>query len=218
MKTLATIILFFLVSTRHLVADSSIVWSGQQNVKMGPGSTIEWLPAFFIWSLDMNSDGVNEITFGYNQWFTAQPSSTTALVMTHPSPSVYDAPPLAAGTSIGATLDNGTLWHTSQSTLVDWEYVPDVGPIGAGSWAFVANAYMGVSFTATDGVHYGWVEITSFSDQRAYIHSWAYESQPGVSITAGVVPEPSTIQLCLVGGLLALCVVWRRGVLVHRRD
>ena len=123
---------------------------------------------------------------------------------------VYDAPPLAAGTAIGSTLDNGLSWRTSTSVMVDWEVIPDFGTFGAGSWAFVANGYMGVSFTAADGVHYGWVRITSFPDQRAYILDWAYENQPGVDILAGAVPEPSTIGLMLLGCGVVVITTWRR--------
>ena len=177
---------------------------------MGPGATLDWLPSYAIWPLDINSDGTTDLTFGYDQWFTVQPANGATLAMDHPSSLVYDAPPLTAGTVIGSTLDNGRSWQTSKSVMVDWEVIPGFGTFGAGSWAFVTNGYLGVSFSAVDGVHYGWVQITSFPDQRAYIHSWAYESQPGVEILAGVVPEPSTIGLLLLGSGVVGLASWRR--------
>lgn len=199
-----------LLSGQRLMAESTVVWSGQQDIKMGPGATSDWLPSFFIWALDINSDGNNDLMFGYDQNFTVQTATGSSLVMTHPSPSVYDAPPLAAGTAVGATLDSGTQWHSGSDELVTWMSIPDYGLFGAGAWAFVTNAYLGVSVTAADGVHYGWVQITSYPDMRAHIHSWAYESQPGVEITAGVVPEPATWQLCIIGIALAGLAMWRR--------
>ncbi len=192
------------------MAGPDIVWSGQQNVKMGPGSSSDWLPSFFIWSLDINADGANDLTFGYDQDFTVQTQTGSALVMTHPSPSVYDAPPLVAGTSVGATLASGTEWHSGTSSMVAWRSIPGYGLFGAGSWAFVENAYLGVSFTAADGVHFGWVQITSYPDMRAHIHSWAYENQPGVDILAGAVPEPSTVGLMLLGSGVIGLATWRR--------
>jgi hypothetical protein len=208
MQSLVAFILLFLASAR-LMAGSAVVWSGQQDIKMGPGGSIDWIPSYGAWSIDLNSDGNVDISLGYITWFTVQTGTGASLVMTHPSPSVYDAPPLAAGTSIGATLANGTEWHSGSDTLVDWENIPGFGIFGAGAWAFVTNAYLGVSVTAADGVHYGWVQITSYPDMRAHIHSWAYESQPGVSIEAGVVPEPSTIALFIIGGIFILGVTLR---------
>ena len=85
MKFPAILLTVFMASTGHILASPDIVWSGQQDIKMGPGSTIDWLPSFAMWSLDMNADGVNDLTFGYDQWFTVQPINGTALAMTHPS-------------------------------------------------------------------------------------------------------------------------------------
>jgi len=204
------IYLLLLFASAKLMASSDIVWSGQQDIKMGPGGSIDWIPSYGAWSIDLNSDGNTDISLGYITWFTAQTGTGASLVMTHPSPSVYDAPPLTAGTTIGATLASGTQWHSGSDTLVDWESIPGYGSVGAGSWAFVTNAYLGVSITAADGVHYGWVEITSYPDQRAHIHSWAYESQPGVDIVAGVVPEPPTVLLFVIGFfiLVVFRLIW----------
>ena len=211
MKSLGVYLFLIFVSTK-LMADSAIVWSGQQDIKMGPGGSIDWLPAYGLWSLDMNADGINDMTFAYWPSFTVQPLNSTALVTSHPSPSVYDAIPIAAGTKVGAVLDTGPIWNGGKSYMVDWQNIPGVGDFGVGSWAFVTNGYLGVSFTAADGIHYGWVQITSYPDMRAHIHSWAYESQPGVSILAGAVPEPTTIELLLLGSGVVGLVAWR-----HRR-
>ena len=54
---------------------------------------------------------------------------------------------------------------------------------------------------------YGWVRLsTGIGDvYSSYIlHDWAYESQPGVGIVAGVVPEPSTWALFLCGTITML--------------
>ena len=209
-RVLASIILLFLAMTERIMATSAIVWSGPQDVRMGPGSTSDWLPAFFTLALDINSDGLNDLTFGYDQNFTVQTQPGTALVMDHPSPSVYDTIPLAAGTQIGAIPANSAEWNSGTDDLVTWMSIPDFGLVGAGRWAFTTNAFIGVSLTAADGVHYGWVQVTSYPDMRAHIHSWAYESQPGVGIIAGVVPEPSTIKLAILGVFLIGLTVWRK--------
>lgn len=207
MKMLLAMLLLFIVSTDQIFASSGVIWSGQQDIKMGPGSSPDWLPSLFIWTLDMDGNGANDLTFGYDQDFTVQSQAGAAVTATPQPPySILDAVPLSAGT----TVDSSSSWGSGAYSMVTWRSIPGVGLVGAGSWAFVTNAYLGVSFTASDGVHYGWVQITSYPDMRAHIHSWAYESQPGVEITTGVVPEPSTWQLCLVGAGLTGVAIWRR--------
>ncbi len=198
------------------MADSAIVWSGQQDIKMGPGATSDWLPSLGWLLLDMNGDGSTDLRFEYVIDFMVQPQSGSAVVMQQVSPFVRDAMPLQGGVSIGATPADGNIWSSDADTLVDWESIPGIGLMGAGRWAFVSNAFLGVSFTAADGIHYGWVQITSYPDMRAHIHSWAYESQPGVGLAAGVVPEPSTIALFIVGGLAVIFSTWRRRILARR--
>lgn len=207
MKILLTAIFIIVAVADQVLATSGIIWSGQQDIKMGPGASPDWLPSLFIWSLDMDGNGANDLTFGYDQDFTVQ-SQTGAAVTATPQPpySILDAVPLSAGT----TVDSSSSWGSGAYSMVTWRSIPGVGLVGAGSWAFVTNAYLGVSFTAADGVHYGWVQITSYPDMRAHIHSWAYESQPGVTIATGVVPEPSTCQLFLVGTGLIGIAIWRR--------
>jgi len=64
-----------------------------------------------------------------------------------------------------------------------------------------ANLF-GVQFTNEGGgtVHYGWVEVTFGSSvtSRA-ITGYAFESIPGASVQAGVIPEPGTVALMLAG-------------------
>lgn len=64
------------------------------------------------------------------------------------------------------------------------------------------RGYLGVKFEADDGTHYGWIDMEG-ADQGASIaiHAWAYESAPDTSITVGVIPEPSSVALLLVGGM-----------------
>jgi len=64
-----------------------------------------------------------------------------------------------------------------------------------------------VRFFAGEDLHYGWIEM-SLDDSDLYtltIHSWVYETQPGVGITFGVVPEPSTWALFLIGVACLAC-------------
>ena len=68
------------------------------------------------------------------------------------------------------------------------------------------RAYMGVEFDIAGATHYGWIDLRVAPDNPyAEIYGWAYETEPGVSIIAGAIPEPATIFL-LLGGVLAVVV------------
>jgi hypothetical protein len=207
MKRMLGLLGVMLLFGRVAPASESIIWSGEQNIKMGPGASSDWLPSFAWWYLDMNGDGNNDLRFEYIIDFTVLPQNDSSVVVQQVSPSVRDTVPLQAGVAVGETPTDGNIWSTDADTLVDWESVPDFGLIGVGRWAWVTNGYLGVSFTAVDGVHYGWVRISSYDDMRAHIHDWAYESQPGVGISAGMVPEPTTLKLVSVG-LSVMAVAW----------
>ncbi len=202
---LAIVLLF---GSRTLAVES-VVWSGQQDIKMGPGATSDWLPSLGWLLLDMNGDGSTDLRFDYVMNFTVQSQSGSAVtVIPQPPYSILDAAPIAAGSVIAS----GSTWGSGTYPLVDWESIPGVGLMGAGSWAFISNGYMGVSFTAADGVHYGWVQVSSYNTMGAHINSWAYESQPGVSIEVGVVPEPTTLALFVIGLAILLAVQLRQSI------
>ena len=75
-------------------------------------------------------------------------------------------------------------------------------------------AYAGFRFNAADGVHYGWVRLAVSAGLIDFANpiAAAYESAPGVGITAGAVPEPGTLSLLALGaaGVLGAVVKRRR--------
>ena len=75
-------------------------------------------------------------------------------------------------------------------------------------------AYAGFRFTAADGIHYGWVRLAVSAGLIDFANpvAAAYESAPGVGITAGAVPEPGTLSLLALGaaGVLGAVVKRRR--------
>ena len=64
-----------------------------------------------------------------------------------------------------------------------------------------ALSFIGLELDVDGNTHYGWVEISSFvgtfNDLR--VHGWAYETEPGVAIAAGAIPEPSSVLLLSLG-------------------
>lgn len=73
-----------------------------------------------------------------------------------------------------------------------------------------ASGYFGIEFKIDDATHYGWVHIANDSNlgTGGYIDGWAYETDAGVGISAGAVPEPGVGLMFFVGAI---------GLIVRRR-
>jgi hypothetical protein len=81
-------------------------------------------------------------------------------------------------------------WNTGYSGLISCR---DTGCLGFYS---EGQAYLGVEFQIAGMLHYGWVLIENpLAAGGGVIGSFAYESEAGVSIVAGAIPEPSTVAL-----------------------
>jgi hypothetical protein len=65
---------------------------------------------------------------------------------------------------------------------------------------FTERSVIGFEFEAEDGIHYGYFDISPapYIAPRITLHGWAWETQPGVPIVAGRVPEPSALTLAIV--------------------
>lgn len=74
-------------------------------------------------------------------------------------------------------------------------------PICITSLSRVNSSFVGLEFLQDGETHYGWVEIAPRFrlNHHARVVSWAYESEPGVPIMAGAIPEPSSVLLTLLG-------------------
>lgn len=94
-------------------------------------------------------------------------------------------------------------WTGGEHLLVSWMLLLDDGQAGVGAW-LGQTGYMGVQFEANDGMHFGWVHMTVYAEHPGMtIHGWAYESTPGAGVVTGMVPEPSSALLAVIGGLAA---------------
>lgn len=75
----------------------------------------------------------------------------------------------------------------------------------------ITRRYMGVRLELSPGVYnYGWVDIqNNMAHPWNYrIRGWAYESDPGVPISAGLIPEPGGP--LLIGATLCIPILRRR--------
>jgi hypothetical protein len=66
--------------------------------------------------------------------------------------------------------------------------------------------FAGVEFEIGGQTHYGWLQVRAAELRTdVWIEEWAYESEPGVPIRAGAIPEPSGGVLVVIGGVLLMC-------------
>jgi hypothetical protein len=163
---------------------------------------------------DVNLDGI--VDFGFQNRY---PNSGTHVnwqlnfypvpagngVVGYVGPFINYADALSFGTSIGPA----STFQTSAQVCLGSNY----GGTLYGGFAVEVppgtNAYAGFQFTAADGIHYGWVFLNINAGIIDFT-SAAYESTPGVAITAGAVPEPGTMAMLALGAVGVLGVVAKR--------
>lgn len=114
------------------------------------------------------------------------------------------------GESIGADpaefLLNGNMTYYAHNQSFNVTESPDTEYSEAGVWG--EGSYM--AFRDAAG-RYGYLEVTWDPDTEVYeVLSGAYESQPGVPIAAGAVPEPSASASALLAGSALLALRRRR--------
>ena len=155
--------------------------------------------------LDLNFDGfIDFVLFTENLIFEIIPQSDNAvLAWPYPPPDAGSLVlRLEEGQSIGETPPSGSEWWVDRSAFSAWN---NLG--GIGYWIPPdVTGYFGVQFQIDDGTHYGWVYLDNSwgSAGGGEIYGWAYETTPYMPITAGAVPEPTTISLFCMGSLLLL--------------
>ena len=161
---------------------------------------------------DVNADGVADFRFVGDYLVTAMQSyggNRFISVLAVPPDTGGYLVPVLAGSILG--VDTSFLagdWHRytdNSHPVLGTGYGLNFGP----SPMQFADAYIGVEFAAADGVHYGWIQFTGYSHPvnglpampvpGGVINSWAWETQLGVSIVAGAIPEPGTALLTGLG-------------------
>jgi hypothetical protein len=195
---------------------ASIIFTEIEDVPLFLGNPMKFA------SIDFNADGVLDAEFRSSESdfrVTNTPTSRIAGKLPVPPDQGNFATAFRSGTPIGLSLDQPFSWNTAASVLIGCVLFHDEPPrvVCLGFWG--ANLdYIGVQFEIAGNTHYGWVEVeVPFFAAGGTIRSFAYESQPGVPIVAGAVPEPGTALLLAIGSLLPLARRHRRRCSAHHQ-
>ncbi len=208
MKALVAQLVMLSAFSSVVLAGPSIHWSGVQDVS---SLAHIWPTTWHL--LDVDGNGVNDFNlyaegsgffiehigaYGPNMW----------VVNINELGWFGGVIPLASDTLIGPdTLPADRGWR-DEDVRYTFQRTDSLGT--GGPWHEVSHGILGLMFDIDGNTHYGWADISSDSDYQMTLHSWAYETQPGVGIYAGAVPEPSTWALFLTGGACLLGRFLRR--------
>ena len=185
---------FCLLSVSSSNAYMAVNWLDSPYILSTTGFTGEYHP------FDLNGDGIVNLTFF---------SSTSSIQVRNENSSQYLAristmpAPLAPDVIIGE--QSGS---ESMRWISDAAYAPLIlgyDNYGETQWlgAFMGHrGYMGISFDIAGETHYGWMDImVDTANPYAEIYGWGYETEAGVSVYAGAIPEPSAMHLFALGAL-----------------
>ncbi len=198
--------------------DASVAYTNYNNLVLNDTITTDTLQT--IYGFDVNNDGLQDFRF-----FTRNEGSTStanyALIVAGVNgtslkpinvvgasfaPFAYPSR-LGAGVSISAASPFITLGLTASSYYLKGGTFAFGNGFTNSKWktAGANSGYLGFSFSAADGIHYGFAQLSvapqgsgAFS-RDITLSSIAYQTTPGVAITTAV-PEPSSLALLAAGG------------------
>lgn len=180
-------------------------------------TTINW---------DVNGDGTADFQFSDRYpniaagsygvvWQENMNPATSALATTngvvgYQGSFVRYASALTAGTSIATA----SAFSTSAQVVLGSRY--SYGGNGISNYGGFAAAvapgtfrYAGFRFNATDGTHFGWIQLAVNAGTITFVNA-AYQSTPATAIIAGAVPEPGSMAALALGAAAVVGAVSKR--------
>ena len=184
--------------------------------------TFDWIPAPL--AVDLDGNGTTDVTLISVATYNALSASATGGSWVWGRAGGVEGRDVG---SIAAALVGGTLispelsspdpyvgWHNNDTTLAPSTLASTIGGrLGPGE--FLSShpdtlSYLGVRFERNGVAHYGWIALNGSGHvgKELFVHGWAYQSEPGVGLIAGHIPEPSL--LILLGAGWGWCACQRR--------
>ena len=199
--------------------DTSVVY---QPMDIGFYSIGDFLERKF----DINGDGIDDFRFtnagpevvhGISVFPLNQNRVIGSLVQSTPFDTTPYLIPFKAGSQISGTIDqdatqwtNTAAWKNERQAVTSCAGSTVVGEtLACGDFFHDQGvSYMGLELDLEGKKHYGWLlmDFSFLPDTGCYFKGFAYETEAGVAIMTGEVPEPSTYSLW-VGIVSALTVV-----------
>lgn len=192
-----------------LLAHADIIWTSLDE----PIVLWTWGPPVTE-TIDLDGDGTPELTLTANVSSSGvRAEGDTRIVVYNPPPPDLPGPvdPIFTGEEIGPGIEIGSrLWFGGyadgpEDPAYDTDFRNFIICVTSGCDSrFQLDGvpkYMGVEFLRDDGIHYGWVAVSAGGTTSTVgTTGWAWESEPGVPIIAGAIPEPSSVLLLMLGG------------------
>ena len=117
---------------------------------------------------------------------------------------------MTAGAFIGAASIAGQ-WLGVEAAVNKFDIGSIVYSDSGSSIPHNTERFLGLELHDGSQTYYGWVSVKSeFVGYTGYIRGWAYQTEPGKSIVAGFIPEPSALLLG-APAFAAFCIRRRRG-------
>lgn len=160
------------------------------------------------YNLDVDGNGTTDFIFQSGQpGFAIFPQTGAAVLAASAGSLDFNSYglPLTTGQQIDSLAPVGAFWDSS----VNGSLLTSARNTGAIGLFTGQIAFLGVQFTREGQLHYGYLHLdVSFVGANAgNLLDLAWDTRPGAGIIAGVVPEPSTWALLLLGGS---ALVWLR--------
>lgn len=143
--------------------------------------------------IDLNGDGFVDFVFQSTQSsFDVVPQATNAAIAWRQPPPDIDsyATPLLANVEVGPLPPAGLSWVPAENFSgepIGPTFTACRGDRGCLGDFTGLDAFLGVRFAASDGLHYGWIRVSVpfIGVNGGWIHEWAYDTRPGTPILAG---------------------------------
>jgi hypothetical protein len=158
------------------------------------------IPLFTSVPLDLNHDGVNDLSFYRGAWASGE-SIRVAALQTNAVAGYSTSGKRAAAFALRRRVNIGPkLGFQGGTRIVMWNFINiSTEASSLGQWRNVKNRYLGVRFKINGRTHYGWARLNVAVDIRgditATLTGYAYETIPNKPIVAGVTKGPDADQL-----------------------
>lgn len=184
-----------LTTTSNQDADAAVEYSGPQNIDVLPSVDPPYPDPYRLF-LDLDGDTFSDLAL-QNAIFGGNPYQGLS-VFGNGQVAGFDAGPYnfayVSNLTEGALIDSTTVGPTFFGSMASASANPNAEFINA------TDGYVGLSFGTSPNLRFGWIRVDVDSANASFtIKDWAYETEPGVSINAGQVPEPGTLGLLAAG-------------------